>query len=1002
MHKRKSQIFIASLLAAAMTVSAAMPAFSLTAAADDSHRGEQLCETSFDYKMLPWHTVEQRPARQQFKLEDGAVHITILCAKGWDHENWDLQFRYRKLNFMSGHTYKVSCKVKSNRAGLLLSSYIGDTGEPYHQYCTLQEDGSFVPGPHMGGGGAGWATPFELTSEWQTLEGTFECTEDLQAKEWTFRYANASGGYTPGNAQDGDEIWFDEMSICDISSGIGLEGYELEYTDRYYSRLPYNYISVNQVGYLTNLAKTATLGDDKSDVYPFSQPIELSGSYDFELVAANSDEVVFTGKTGEAFENPDSGETVCKIDFSEFKTPGRYYLRIKGRDWRSFEFEIGDNIYQDKTHDLLTNSLNFFYQNRSGTDIHAEYITSGEKNQLAHKGGHTVDTGHVQTEWIGEYADRKEAEETYSSSVITANGGWYGSGDVAKYMTEGGAALWTLQNMYERSVGTAKFDEGSGVCVVPENDNGVPDILDECKYELDFMEQMKVDASEPTWGKYAGLYYHKIQDHKWTGLALRPWIYEEEWGTVRIVKPPTFSATLNYAACAAQAARLWQKYDKDYAAKLLKNAKDAYQAFMQYYYEADMRTATHYLYHSDVPMEENNKLSLYAPKYTSDIWEHYNDNEVRDDAYWAACELFISAKAMNDADAETYLKQLSDYQDAFKVPERITGGDNNKEGSFTVFNWGNTTAAGSFSLALHEDLLTDTQKEKLNESICATADSMLSVEEQQGYGIPYKFDCMGYYEPGSLGPEIIIRGYEFGSNGRVLNNMIAMAYAYDLTSDAKYADGVVSGMNYLLGCNPLSFSFITGYGSYREKWPSHNYWSYAIDNTLPMAPDGVIVGGPTVWYDNIMRAMGYDIEKTAPNQRSYIDEIEAESCNAVSLEWNAALAWVTSFLQFDGRQISEPQYTVTTTPEPGTTTDKPAQNDTVWGDATCDGRTDVSDAVLLARYLVQDTEAVITDRGKEQANVITGTLNEQDLTVILMIIAKKITAAQLPLHTSPV
>ena len=63
---------------------------------------------------------------------------------------------------------------------------------------------------------------------------------------------------------------------------------------------------------------------------------------------------------------------------------------------------------------------------------------------------------------------------------------------------------------------------------------------------------MKVDASEPTWGKVAaGMYYHKLHDHKWTGLATKPWDYAEEWGTVRIVKPPTFAATLNYAACAA-------------------------------------------------------------------------------------------------------------------------------------------------------------------------------------------------------------------------------------------------------------------------------------------------------------------------------------------------------------------------------------------------------------------------------------------------------------------
>jgi endoglucanase len=76
----------------------------------------------------------------------------------------------------------------------------------------------------------------------------------------------------------------------------------------------------------------------------------------------------------------------------------------------------------------------------------------------------------------------------------------------------------------------------------------------------------------------------------------------------------------------------------------------------------------------------------------------YGDNEVKDDFYWAACELFVSAKEMGDSSADTYLSELSDYKDAFKVTTRITGGENaSGEGSFTTFNWGNTASAGSLA-----------------------------------------------------------------------------------------------------------------------------------------------------------------------------------------------------------------------------------------------------------------------------------------------------------------
>ena len=73
----------------------------------------------------------------------------------------------------------------------------------------------------------------------------------------------------------------------------------------------------------------------------------------------------------------------------------------------------------------------------------------------------------------------------------------------------------------------------------------------------------------------------------------------------------------------------------------------------------------------------------------------------------------------------------------------------------------------------------------------------------------------------------------------------------------------------------------------------------------------------------------------------------------------------------------------------------------ITGDINCDGRTDVSDAVLLARYLNQDAEAVMTDQGKVQANVIKGELDSEDLSAILMFIAKKIPADRFPLDSLP-
>ena len=979
MHKKMkmTKSLAASLMAATVLVPSAAIIAPMSAAAECQVLGE----TTFEEKAIPWHTCESSPAKQNFAIEDGTFHVEVLVPKGADGEKWDLQFRHRNLNFKSGHTYKVSFKVKGSRAGMELCSKISNI-KGDEEYFVLNEN-KMEMGPKMGGQ---WGKALKLTTSYQTVEGTFKPTKDLEATEWAFHYAK--GTQYEGNAEEGDEIWFDECSIvCETCGADGeCAAGEKSYgaTNRRWGEIATgmdegtNFISVNQVGYYPKQKKVAVLGDNQGDVLPNAIKINLSGSYDFDVCDASTGKSVYTGKSTSPESDKDSNDKVCKLDFTEFQTPGKYYIKVG--DWRSMEFNIGDNIYEDKSHNMLTNAMNYFYQNRSGLDIKGDYITSGDKTTLAHEGGHKTDTAYVQKIWKNEYASQTEATGTYASSSITANKGWYDAGDHGKYVVNGGIAVWTLQNMYERAIakGSDKFADGSGAVVIPENGNDIPDVLDECKYELDFMEDMVVQSDEPTWGKYAGMVYHKLHDHKWTGLATKPYDYKSEWKTERIVKPPTFAATLNYAACAAQAARLWKDVDSSQASKYLEAAKTSYQAYLKNWYEADHSKTTHPTLNCECEKEELNETSLYAPMWHAKGGGPYGDNEVRDDAYWAACEIFVSAKELGDSDADTYYDELKSYKlstdnSAFKVTTRITGGEN-KDGSLTTFNWGNTASAGSLTLALHKDLLTDSEAAIIDESILAAADTYIKTEEDQGYGIPYLYDGPGYNDPNNLDPSIMIYGYEWGSNSMVINNAIVMAYAYDLTADSKYMSGVTTAMDYLLGTNPLSFSFITGYGSYHEKNPHHRYWSYELDKTLPMAPDGVLSGGPNSGLqDPYVRALGYvPGKKDNPSQRCFVDSIEAWSTNEVTINWNAPLAWIVSFLQDEAP--SAPAYG-----EKGQTPTNPTQGKTdptqgganadKYGDANCDGKVDLADVVLVKSYLLNSSKYAISDKGLANADV---------------------------------
>ncbi len=956
-----------------------------------------LGETTFDYKGLPWHTVTQSPAKQNFAIEDGAYHISIINAVGADHEKWDLAFRHKNLNFKAGHTYEVSFKVKSNRAGMeLCSSFTDRKGE--EQYFVLNGDEMEI-GPYFDGQ---WGKAAELTTKYKTYSGTFTPTKDLEGVDWRFEYAD--GTDWEGNAQDGDELWFDDMSIicttCDETENqCGYkENPRLLFTDRDSAAIlnsdqlmldgeMVNYISVNQLGYMPNLVKVATFSDNAGASAPNSSKIELTeDKYNFELVNAKNGEVVFEGVSGTKLKDHDSGDYACKLDFSEYNTTGEYYLRIKGTNWRSFEFRIAGDIYSEANNDMLTNALNLYYQNRSGIDIESKYITSGEQSELAHKGLNKADRGYVQKKWVNGYNSSEEASETYGSSTIDINGGWYNPSDYGKSVVGGGMTAWTLMNMYERTITVGKdkgkFDDNTDICVVPETGNEIPDILDEVAYELDWMAKMKVQPDEPTWGEYAGLYYHMVQDSVEQPLYPQP-DYECE-PAARVVKPPTFAATLSYAACAAQAARLWADYDAEKAENYLKSAIEAYEAYMTHWYAYDDTVVRHPEYYMECAAEELNENSLYAPMLQAKGGEPYGDDEVRDDAYWAACEIFVSASRMGKSEtAKEYKAILSESDYALKVFSRLVSGES-KDGDFTSFRWDQTSCAGSLSLVLHEDLLSDEEAEIVMESVLEAADDYVAMEEKQAYGLPYIYDGAGYNEPNSLPTQIIINGYEYGSNGMAVTNAIVMAYAYDITNDIEYINGVLQTMDYMLGNNPLSFSYITGYGSYGVQTPHHKYWMNEISQTLPMAPNGILVSGPsTEITDYYMRGLGFEPgNRDNISQRCYADSWEAWSVNDVSLEWNASLAWVVSFLQDE----------VGTSPKP------PVQEE-IFGDANCDGVVSMADAASIFQSLGNPDKYALSANGMKNADVIDNGkgITAADAIAVQAVMANVIDAKSLPM-----
>ncbi len=570
-------------------------------------------------------------------------------------------------------------------------------------------------------------------------------------------------------------------------------------------------VSVNQTGYFVKGQKTAVLAAEGKE------PLK------WELIDLASGKAVVDGTTSEGVFDKMSGDTVHMADFSSFGTAGKYKLVIGGVE--SAPFKIGDDIYAG----LKKDALGYFYQNRSGIELKPEYAGK----DWARPAGHLSDS--KVTCFKGKDADGK----TWDGCDYTINGlgGWYDAGDYGKYVVNGGISVWTLLNLYEQN--PKAFPDGS--LNIPENKNGVPDILDEVRWEMQFLLAMQIPQGKPL----AGMVYHKLHDLKWSGVPSKlPTEYDNNSdfskpNQGRYVYEPTTAATLNLAATAAQCARIWKTIDPQFSQQCLNAAKTAWSA-------------------------ANANPKLLAGRVPGEGGGDYGDNNVQDDFYWAAAELYVTTSESSVLD----VVKSSRYFKAFPGPGN---------GSPASMDWGSTAALGTISLATIPNNLPKEDVELLRSQIIAAADRYLQTINVEGYQVPIS-------EP----------GYVWGSNSLVLNNGIVLALAYQFTKKSDYLNGVNQSMNYILGHNALSKSFVSGYGTNPLEHPHHRYWGNNPARGFPPPPPGALAGGPNA----IIQDPAAEAAKLAlrPVAKRYLDQIESYSTNEVAINWNAPLVWVAAWL----------------------------------------------------------------------------------------------------------
>lgn len=230
-----------------------------------------------------------------------------------------------------------------------------------------------------------------------------------------------------------------------------------------------NFIHVDQFGYLPNATKVAVLSDPQ-------QGINAGESYnpagDLELRDATNDQIVWTGTpqiwNGGATHSQ-SGDRGWWLDFTAINTPGSYYVYDANSGERSAVFDIGNEVYDQ----LMADAGRAFYYNRCNAPKAAPYADAPwvDGNNFLNP---NQDADCIALSNPGDQSLRRDL-----------SGGWFDAGDYNKYVSFAFSAVNPLLWAYVEN--PEAFTDNWNI---PESGNGIPDLLDEIKWELDWLLKM--------------------------------------------------------------------------------------------------------------------------------------------------------------------------------------------------------------------------------------------------------------------------------------------------------------------------------------------------------------------------------------------------------------------------------------------------------------------------------------------------------------------------------
>ena len=574
------------------------------------------------------------------------------------------------------------------------------------------------------------------------------------------------------------------------------------------------WIRINQLGYLPKSVKVAVFISE-----------EVANVKKFELVDA------VTNRTVKVFDNvKETGKygtmnTTCRLNFSDFEKSGNYY--IKAGKAKSPVFPINKNVY-DGTADFL---LNYMRQQRCGYNPHI------------------ADSCHTHDGYIVYHP-------TKTGQHIDVTGGWHDATDYLQYTTTSANAIYQMMFAYQQNPQSFKdhYDARGH-----KGSNGIPDIIDEIKWGLDWLNKMNPEPGE--------LYNQIADDRDHAGMRLpqdcvvdygygpgkgRPVYFcsgePQVRGSFMTTTTGVASTAGKFASCFAMGARILEPFFPEFAKTIGNKADAAYQ-------EGIKKPGYH------------QTASVLAPYI-------YEEENWVDDMELGAMELFIST-----GDAK-YLDQAIEYGRKEPVTPWM-GADSARH-----YQWYPFMNMGHYHLAkLGNERVSKEFVRNMRAGIHRTYEK--AVESPYLHGIPYIW-C----------------------SNNLTTAMLTQCRLYrEITGDNTYAEMEASMRDWLFGCNPWGTSMVVElpkHGDYPVQ-PHSSYLNAGAGTTV-----GGLVDGPV--YSNIFNHLkgvnmegipnipGDTYDRFQPDLMVYHDVIGDYSTNEPTMDGTACLIYYLSSMENDGKK----------------------------------------------------------------------------------------------------